>query len=106
MASKKFNKNDERLLRAYADKMPIVFHNTHEVHYMTGAEILDFGHVVKEGEKLDPEKKYAYNMPVQLAANHYRRLKRAWLKNGEEGIKQYVSHIAQLALNQKQAAVQ
>lgn len=98
---KRISKQEEELLKSIASKMPIVFHNTHEVHYMTGAEILEYGHVVKEGEQLDPEKKYAYNMPVQLAANHYRRLKHALQANGKKGVEAYMNHIKAIVANHR-----
>ncbi len=97
-------KTDEvKLLKAYAARMPVVMHNTHEVHIMTGAELLEMGYVEHEGEKLIPAKKYHFNTPVQLAANHFRRLKRAWLKDGESGIRKYIFEISDLIHKNKKA---
>lgn len=102
MLNKKLTKAEEQLLKAYANHLPVVFQNTHEVHKMTGAELIEMGYVEKGGEKLLPAMKYEYNMPVQLAANHYRRLKNAWLKDGEPGITAYLKEIADLIEKNKE----
>lgn len=98
MAYKKLTKAEEKLLRDYAAQMPIVMDETIEKHIMTGAEIMEMGHVdivdgIYKNVKLEPEKKYMYDMPVQLASNHYRRLKLAWFKDGEKGISAYINKI-------------
>lgn len=96
MLNESFDKEDEKLLREYADHLPVVMIETYEVHKMTGAELIEMGYVVMDGKEINPEKKYNYNAPVQIAANHYRRLKRAWIKDGEAGVSKYIHHIADL----------
>lgn len=98
---KRISKQEEQLLKSIASKMPVVFHNTHEVHYMTGAELLEMGWVEMDGEKIDPLKKYVYNAPVQLAANHYRRLKHALQANGKKGVEAYMNHIKAIVANHR-----
>ena len=102
MSNRALTKQEEKLLREYAAKMPIVMQNAHEVHKMTGAELIEMGYVEQEGEIIIPEKMYAYNAPVQVAANHYRRLKKAWLKNGQDGLKTYISKITKLIHQHKE----
>ena len=96
MSRKKLDREDEILLQKYADTLPCVMHQTHEVHRLTGAEILEMGYEEYNGEKLIPAKIYEYMMPVQVAANHFNRLKRAWLKDGQDGLTAYFKGIAKL----------
>ncbi len=93
MASKKLTKWEEKLLRAYSLEMPIIAEDSVEVHVMTGKELKEFGYVEQEGKPLIDDKKYDYKYPVVIAANHYRRLKKAWLKDGEDGLKKYFERV-------------
>jgi hypothetical protein len=89
MAYKKLSKEDEKVLRAYCSQMPTFTEDICEVHIMTGAELKEMGYVEKEGKPLVDDVKYDFKYPVVLATNHYRRLKKAWLKDGEAGLKKY-----------------
>lgn len=88
------DKEDLEILKAYTDQMPVIMNQTHEVHRMTGEELIEMGYAERDGEKINPKKTYLYNAPVLMAANHYRRLKRAWLRDGEAGIKAYLIEVA------------
>ncbi len=101
MASdKRLSKDDQKMLKQCAALFPVVLEQSHEVHIMTGAEIMElekeYGDIEKSDKKLDPETKYPYTMPVQLAANHYRRLKNAWLKDGQPGVLKYMQGVAEV----------
>jgi hypothetical protein len=96
MLSNKLSKDDEKTLRDYANQLPLVWTNTLERHRMTGQELIEMGYVEQKGQKINPEEKYIYNSPVQIAANHYRRLKRAWLKHGAKGIATYLLQVRKL----------
>lgn len=99
MSIKKLSKSDENLLRVFASDLPLVMNQTMEIHIYTGAEINE----MEDGEnaaKLDPEQLYPYNMPVQIARNHYRQLKRAWLKHGQDGLTAYLKGIRKLIEDQ------
>lgn len=93
MYTKTFTKEDEHILQIYCKKLPIIQTQTHEVHLLTGKELQEMGYVEHEGQVIDPEKTYRYNAPVLLAANHYRRLKRAWMRNGQVGIENYLREV-------------
>jgi hypothetical protein len=93
----------QKQLKVWADKLPIVMYTTHEWHYLKGHEVLDMfestGADTIEGidiPKTDivPDGTYRYPFPVQIAINHYRKLKKAWLKSGSEGVKKYVDNLA------------
>lgn len=100
MAGKKLTAEEEKILKNYCRALPVIMESSHEIHVMTGAEITELeealGEIEKEGIVLDPEKKYPYSMPVQIAMNHYRRLKRAWLKDGQSGIQKYLNNVARV----------
>lgn len=88
------SKEDEKLLRRYAKILPVIMEDTHEIHKMTGDEMIEMGYVEYEGFKIDPKGKYLYKYPVQVAMNHYRRLKRSWLADGVEGLTEYFKLVA------------
>lgn len=99
MACKKLSKQDEKILRAYVSQMPVITIDTCETHIMTGQELKEIGYVEKEPLKNDV--KYKYKYPVIIAANHYRRLKKAWLKDGEAGLKKYLEGVKEAIDNYK-----
>ncbi len=80
----------QKKLRLLADKMPMVLVNTHEVHIMTKEELDEYGYVGAEKFK---DGSYKVPMPVQIAMNHYRGLKKAWLKDGFKGCAAYIEKI-------------
>lgn len=90
-----------KMLKDWADQLPVVMHQTHEVHIMTGKDLLEMGYVERDGKKIVPDEDYRYNAPVQVAANHFRRLKRAWYSNGEQGVLAYITHIEKLVQESK-----
>jgi len=96
MIKNEIDKEDEKILRMYCDKLPIVFEYHHEKHRMKGSEMLEMGYVLKNGETIDPKLTYDYEYPVKVAVNHYRRLRQAWLKDGQPGILSYLEGIAKL----------
>lgn len=98
-------KSKQRILREYAAKLPTVLHNTHEVHIYTGQELIDMEEVPPKGQHFDPERKYLYKYPVQLASNHYRRLKKAYLKNGDDGIVDYLKQVYILMKRNEQVSL-
>jgi len=96
MGCKKLTRDDEKALRLFVADLPTVMNETSEVHIVTGKELIEIGEVLPDGGKIDPEKKYPYRMPVKIASNHYRQIKRAYLKNGQAGITAYLQFIKRL----------
>lgn len=84
-------------LQIIAGNLPVVMEETHEVHIMTGRELKEID-IVKdaEGKDLVDNKKYDWPFPVQVAWNHYRRMKSAYKKHGEPGIMDYINRVGDI----------
>ena len=97
---------EEKLIKQIAERLLVVMEQTMEVHRLKGSEILEWGTVKEiDGQPIDPEKTYRYNMPVKIAVNHYRRLKRAWKKsNTFDAFMAYMKHIDAMVAQQLQTA--
>jgi len=77
-----------KALKSLAANLPAINRSSHEEHHLKGSEILSWGTVREiDGKPIDPEKTYLYNYPVLMVQNNARRIKRAFLSNGPEGIK-------------------
>ena len=83
----------QKQLRSLANKMPLVLMNTHEKHIMTKEELDEMGYV---GAEQMADGTYLYQSPVQIALNHYRALKKAWIKDGFKGCSNYIDRINKL----------
>ena len=76
-----------KAIKQLANNMAFINEETHEKHEMLGSEILAWGTIKEiDGKPIEPEKKYMYNSPVMIIQNNRRRMKRAFLRNGEQGI--------------------
>jgi hypothetical protein len=77
-----------KAIKSLANKMALIngFHT--ESHWVKGSEILSWG-TIKEiaGKPIDPDKMYDVPMPVMMVQNNQRRMKRACLKYGIDGMK-------------------
>jgi hypothetical protein len=80
-----------KAIKNLAANMPMINEHTNEKHELFGSEILSWGTIKEiDGKPIDPDKKYLYNFPVMMIQNNRRRMKKAFLKGGEEGIKHYL----------------
>ena len=86
-------KDIQHFLLSLAAKMPVVIVSTHEKHIMTNDELVEMGYV--GAEKME-DGKYLYKAPVQMHKNHYRALKKAYIKKGAVGCGQYIDKIKAL----------
>ncbi len=78
-----------KALKALAGNMPLINAASHEGHWYKGSEILEWGTVKEiDGEAIIPDKMYNYKHPVLMIQNNGRKFKRAYLRNGIEGIQQ------------------
>jgi hydrogenase maturation factor HypF (carbamoyltransferase family) len=85
-----FTADIQQKLRNIAATMRMVLVWTHEVHLMTKEEMEEMGHV--DAEKLE-DGMYAVKMPVQIAKNHYRALKKNFKRTGWDGCRSYIMKI-------------
>jgi hypothetical protein len=74
-------------------KLPLVMVNTHEKHIMTKAELEEMGYV--GAEKME-DGRYMYKAPVMVAQNHYRCMRRAFLRGGTEAVGKYIERVKSL----------
>lgn len=95
MATKKKFK---KMLKQLVDTMPVVTKLVHEDHIVKGDELIAQGHFeIKSGLRVDPDKTYKQPMPVIMARNHEKRLKKIYKKHGRDGISSYVNEIKSIA---------
>jgi hypothetical protein len=81
-------------LRGIAKQLPVILTDTHEKHLVKGKDILEWNTITEiDGQPIDPDKEYLWHYPVQMYHNHYRRLKRAYIKEDMKGIYDYLSKI-------------
>lgn len=93
-----------KAIKRLAASIPAINESSVEKHEMLGSEILEWGTIKEiDGKPIDPAKKYIFNYPVLMIQNKERRMKRAFLRNGIAGIKNYMDHtlsVVQSNINQ------
>lgn len=84
-----------KAIKKLANNLPPINQMSTEVHLMTGAEVLEWGTITEiDGQPIDPDKKYTFRHPVLMIQNNRRGMKRAFLKNGPEGVKNFLKSIS------------
>lgn len=82
------------IISQLAGQLPIVWEHTHEDHFVDGAELIEQGqYELSDGTKVVAGITYKQAMPVMIAKNHERRLRKAYQKNGNEGLIKYITDI-------------
>lgn len=81
-------------------KLPVVMEPTREFHIVTGTSLTEDGIEEINGEKVDPDLKYSKPMPVQIARNDFRRMKKAFKNHGAPGVARYILSVNELAKKQ------
>lgn len=87
-----------------AASMPVIWRSTVEYHRVDGIELIDQGHTEQDGEKIVAGQNYTQNMPVKIAINHKRNLKKWFDKYGLRGIEIYCTNVKRWDLKQKKDA--
>ena len=95
------NKRVLQELKKRAASLPVIMTTTAEDHYVTGAELIEQGQYEWNGKVVEPQKLYLQKMPVKIAYNHYRRMKKAYDQHGLAGIKAYENSIADIVEKRK-----
>ena len=90
MGDKHINKE----LHELAAKLPMIFAESKEYGSYSGTELIEMGYEKdRAGNQLSAELLYHLELPVKMACNHYRRLKKAYKANGMKGVNHYLSNL-------------
>ena len=87
------DKTTKEQLLYLAQNMPLVMVATHEEHWYTKAELEEMGWV---GATEFKDGLYKVKMPVQVAKNHYRCMRRRFMRHGTAGVSRYIDEIKAL----------
>jgi len=92
-----------KAIKKLSFNLPAINRSSIERHWYKGSEILEWGTVKEiDGVSIDPEKDYEYEYPVLMIQNNARRMKRAYQRNGVEGIKSLLNNTLKIVeSNQK-----
>lgn len=102
MKQKEINKE----LRELASHMPIIMRSSVEYEVVKGDVLIEQGIKsveMKDGttETVDPEKFYLQPAPVQIAINHYQKMKKIFSEMGVMGINAYTDAVLKYAAENK-----
>jgi hypothetical protein len=86
-------KSTYKKLRKIAEQMPVIMKPSCEVHMVKGTELIQQGHTENEQGEINPYQTYLQKMPVLIAVNHKRAIKKAFKKHGIEGIQAYAEAV-------------
>lgn len=83
-------------LRRIANQLPAVMLTTCEKHIVEGKELTDEERkefAERTEKKVNPVGQYVQSMPVKMAVNHSRRMKKAYQRFGMAGAQGYVAAV-------------
>lgn len=78
-------------LEELASSLPVDFYVATTLSTIKGEDIDKTG--LESDELIDPDKEYQFKSPVYHAKNHYRRMRRIFEDNGQQGVMQYVDEV-------------
>jgi len=90
MSNKKLKKEDEKMLKAYANSLKPIWQTAKQREFVMGFALLREGKTEVDGKKIKATAKYERIKNVHVSVNHYRRLRDSWLKDGQNGIENYL----------------
>ena len=89
--------NLSQLIKYLATLLPQITVHSHEKHNLKGSEILEWETVTEiDGLPIEPDKMYIWKYPVITAANHNRRMRNKYTRDGIPGIHKYLKWICSL----------
>ena len=88
-------KSTAKKIRKHVESLPVIMRNCHENHVTTGADLIRNGQTEVNGEKVEVHKVYNVPMPVMIAVNHARRLKKLVKQYGNDVIPVYKQAMSQ-----------
>lgn len=87
-------------IEGIAGKLPLIMRNTCEKHIVTGAQLIEDGINEVDGKPVLAEQEYIRNMPVQIAVNHKRAMKKLFKKHKAFGVQAYINAVNKYHLQQ------
>lgn len=78
-------------LEELASSLPVDFYIATELSTIKGEDIKLTE--LKHDEEIDPEKEYQFKSPVYHAKNHFRRMRRIFEDQGQQGVMAYVDEV-------------
>jgi len=84
------NSLTQKKIRAIAKVLPTRLYGSNETVEISGEDLLLAGTKEVDGKEVDAEKTYYMKSPVFREENHYRRMKRLFMKMGAQGITNYI----------------
>ena len=93
-------------LKDIAKYLPIAQYTAHETVTMKGHELKLSGYDEMEEYKgkFEDDKEYAVPMPAYYQVNHFRRMRKAYQRNGVGGVKKYCQPYFDQAQKQRHAS--
>jgi hypothetical protein len=93
-----------RDLQKIAQRLPFNYVEHKASLEYRGSEILEANPEAKdkEGNPIDPKKIYFINGSQRHVVDHYKRMKRIYRRDGEDGVKHYVTEVMALELHAMQ----
>jgi hypothetical protein len=83
-----------KIINDIADQLPVIMEPSSELHHVLGEDLIAQGEKkLTNGERIIATKKYSQYMPVMIAMNHRRRLRKAYEDGGGDGIAAYISNV-------------
>lgn len=83
-------KNDLALLQA-STMLPEMSYTVKSHTDVTGEDLLLCDYKFEDGRDIIPEEIYKFDCPLILPVNHYKRLRKAFKRNGGQGVANYLS---------------
>jgi hypothetical protein len=80
-------------IRKIAKELPDVMAHTQEKHFVLGAELIDQGITELNGIPVMPTITYEQMMPVMIATNHARKMKKLFNQYGKFGVLAYIDAV-------------
>jgi hypothetical protein len=81
-------------LREVATALPVVMKNTQEYEWVKGEALIKQGQFEDQnGLPIHPEQMYKQTLPVRIATNHHRKLKKMTAQYGEIGVRAYAGAV-------------
>lgn len=80
-------------LENIAGQLPLIMRHTSERHFVKGSELIADDRPDIRGVKVIPDAIYVDRLPVQIAINHKRALKKLFKKFKGDGVRAYIDAV-------------